>query len=224
MSRMKHSNHLANGRRAATFASLLVVMFASIGCSGSARFGLVSLNTRAIDPPRVEPFEFSADECYWWTDDSGNLRIALHARQRNLFLGKLGVVDIDLSLCLDKPPAGLGRDYPLHHHEPRVMIRSVMQTQRFASVSGIASVLVKPRDQMHGSFRILLNPISEPGMISILPAKPGPVLCYGTFRAVHDAKRGAALLSQSDASMSGNPAASSRTSPGATTRPALKVQ
>lgn len=221
---MKHSNHLANGRRMATAASLLVVMFTSMGCTGSARFGLVSLNTQAIDPPRVEPFEFSADECYWWTDDSGNLRIALHARQRNLFLGKLGVVDIDLSLCLDKPPAGLGRDYPLHHHEPRVTIRSVMQTQRFASVSGIASVLVKPRDQLHGSFRILLNPVAEASMLSILPSKPGPILCYGTFRAMRDAERGAGLLNQADASMSGNPSVGSRTSPGATTRPALKVQ
>lgn len=214
---MKHSNHLANGRRTTGAASWVLVVLASVGCGGSARFGLVSLNTQSIDPPRVEPFEFSSDECYWWTDDSGNLRIALHARQRNLFLGKLGVVDIDLSLCLDKPPAGLGRDYPLHHHEPRVTIRSVMQTQRFASVSGIASVLVKPQEQMHGSFRILLNPVAEVGTLSILPSKPGPVLCYGTFRAVRDAERGAALLNQSDA-------LSSRTSPGATTRPALKVQ
>lgn len=221
---MKHSNHLVNGRRTATAVSLLVVTLASMGCNGSARFGFVSLNTQAIDPPRVEPFEFSADECYWWTDDSGNLRIALHARQRNVFLGKLGILDIDLSLCLDKPPAGLGRDYPLHQHEPRILIRSVMQTQRFTSVSGIASVLVKPGDQMHGSFRILLNPVAEAGMLSILPSKPGPVLCYGTFRAVRDAERGVALLNQSDASMSVNQATSLRTSNDATTRPAIKVQ
>lgn len=221
---MKYSNHLGHRRWTAIIAALFISAPSSVGCSGSARIGFVSLNTQSIDPPRVEPFEFSADECYWWTDDSGDLRIALHARQRNLLLGKLGVVDIDVSFCLGKPPAGLGRDYPLHQHEPRVMIRSVMQTQRFASVSGIASILVKPQDQLHGSFRILLNPVTEPGMLSILPVKPGPILCYGTFRAVRNAQRGIALLNRSGESLSGQLPTGSQPSTGAATRPARTVQ
>lgn len=167
-------------------------------CTGTAKLSLISLNSQAIDPPRVQPFDIDASESYWWTDDSGDLCIAIHAMQRNLLFGKLGDVSIDFSMVLGKPPAGIGRDYPLRQREVRLLISSVMQNQRFIPLTGIAAILTKPGDQIHGTFRVWMNPVIEVGVLSFLPPKPGPILCYGTFKAVRDGARGASILKRSE--------------------------
>lgn len=173
---------------------VLWVMLLATGCTGSARVGFVSLNSQAIDPPRVEPYELTAQECYWWLDDAGDLNLALRCRRSNVLLGAYGHLDVEISFALDRPPAGSGRDYPLRHREVRIVVRSALQHQRFTPISGIMCVLVKDGDERHGSFRIWLNTVAEVGLLSFLPQRPGPVLCYGTFRAVHDRERGQAIL------------------------------
>ncbi len=169
-----------------------------VGCTGTAKIGFVSLNSQSIDPPRVEPYTLEAQECAWWVDDAGNLNLAMRCRKQNLFLGSYGLVEVEISFALDTPPAGSGRDYPLRHREVRVVVRSALQHQRFTPISGIISVLVKDSEQMHGSFRIWMNTASEVGMLAFLPQRPGPVLCYGTYRAVHDPKRGKHILDRTE--------------------------
>src|SRR5205823_2544844 len=89
------------------------------GCTGSAHFNLVSLNMGAIDPPPPKAWQYDAQECYWWTDDDGDLNIAMHCTQRNIFLGKLGDFDLYFSFVLKEPPAGSGRDYTIRGSELR---------------------------------------------------------------------------------------------------------
>lgn len=179
-------------------AVLLGAAILCAGCSGSARVNLISLNNQAIDPPRVEPYELAASECCWWVDDAGDLCIAAQAQQNNLFLGQFGRVELDFSLVLDKPPAGLGRDYPIRQRDARLLIRSALQNHRFMPIAGIISVLTKRGDEMHGSFRIWMNPINEVGALSFLPPKTGPILCYGTFKAVRNPDRGKIILQRSE--------------------------
>ena len=191
----RFSRSACTRRIAAALAGTLVLC---TGCTGSARVSLISLNNQAIDPPQVEPYELEAAECYWWVDDAGDLCIATRAEQNNLFLGQFGTIELDFSLALDKPPAGIGRDYPIRQREARLLIRSALQNHRFLPIAGIVSVLTKPGSAMHGSFRIWMNPIQEVGVLSFLPPKTGPILCYGTFRAVRNPKRGESILKRSE--------------------------
>lgn len=170
-----------------------------LGCGGSADLSFVSLHTQAIDPPRVEPYELRAQECYWWHDSDGDLCLAMRSHQANVFLGRVGDVDVELSFVLGKPPAGSGRDYPLGPRGVRTIIRSAMQNQRYNTMSGVMCVLVKPGDEMHGSFRIWMSPMNELGLLSFLPGKPGPLLCYGRFKAIKGAGSGQAILARTEA-------------------------
>lgn len=176
-----------------TFACLFLV-----GCGGSAKLSFISMHSQSIDPPRVEPYDFHAQECYWWIDEDGDLCLAVAAHEGSLFLGRLGDVDVELSFVLGKPPAGSGRDYALSQRGVRSIVRSAMQNQRFNAISGVISVLTKPGDEMHGSFRIWMTPMYETGLLSFLPGKPGPLLCYARFKAVKDPGRGRAVLRRTE--------------------------
>ncbi len=169
-----------------------------LGCSGGARINFISLNTNAIDPPQVEPVRFAAQQCYWWRDASGDFNIAMQCRKGNLLLGKLGDVEIDLSLALDGPPAGSGRDYPLRQREVRAVVLAPAGNQRLVAHTGFLSVITDRNGNYHGSYRVWMTPLSELNVLSFLPQRPGPVLCFGTFSAVHEESRGRAIREQSE--------------------------
>ena len=168
------------------------------GCSGSTKINFISLNTTAIDPPRTEPWQFDAQECFWWLDDAGEFNLALQCRKSNLILGRLGDMEIDLTFALDGPPAGSGRDYPLRQREVRAVILSPAGNQRFNVHSGICSVLMGKGGTYRGSYRVWMTSIPEVNILSILPQRPGPVLCFGTFYAVRDEVRGREIRAKSE--------------------------
>ncbi|HKQ47031.1 MAG TPA: hypothetical protein VJZ71_03050 [Phycisphaerae bacterium] len=168
------------------------------GCSGSARINFISLNTNAIDPPRTEPWRFNAQECYWWLDETGEFNLAMQCRKANLFLGRLGDVEIDLSFALDGPPAGSGRDYPLRQREVRAAILSPAGNQRFNIHTGVCSVITGKDGTYRGSYRVWMTPIAEVNILSILPQRPGPILCFGTFHAVRNPERGSEIRAKSE--------------------------
>jgi hypothetical protein len=176
----------------------LFVILALSGCNGSAIVNFVSLNTNAIDPPRTDPWRFDARECYCWLDDNGEFNIVMQCRKSNILLGKLGDVEINLSFALDGPPAGSGRDYPIRQREVRALILAPAGNQRLNVNTGICSVITGKNGTYSGSYRILMTPIAELNIFSILPRRPGPLLCYGTFRAVPNEKRGSEIRAASE--------------------------
>lgn len=194
--------------------ALAALVFA--GCGGSAKVSFISLHTQAIDPPRVEPFDLDVQECFWWLDADGDLCLAMRSHQGNIFLGQVADMDVELSFVLGKPPAGSGRDYTLGPRGVRTIVRSALQNQRYNTLSGIICVLTKPPDELHGSFRIWMTPMNELGLLSFLPGKPGPVMCYGRFRAIKSAARGQEILARTE---SGAPRPAKVATPPAATPP-----
>lgn len=188
------------------------------GCTGSGRVNFVSLNMTEIDPPPAKAWQFDATECYWWLDDQGDLNVALRSVRDAALLGKLGRVELCLSFVLDAPPAGSGRNYPIRQREVRAVALNAMQSHRFTSFAGIAGVTTQPNKGLHGSFRVWMHAHSELSMFNVMPNRPSPLLCFGTFEAVHDPVRGRALRERTESSGFARPARP-RTFGGATSNP-----
>jgi hypothetical protein len=168
-------------------------------CNGSGVVRLVSLNASAIDPPPPEVWQFTAQESYYWLDDAGDLNLAMKCKRSNLFLGRFGDVELNISFVLDKPPAGLGRDYKIHERENRTALSSAVANMRFSAYMGIVSVIRKGPKQFKGSFRLLMHTFSEQQFFAFLSNNPGGVVCFGTFDAIEDARKGKAIRDLSEA-------------------------
>ncbi len=179
--------------KAVTLCVVAMAVGAMAGCTGSADIRFVSLHPKEIDPPETEVRQYQAQECYWWTDDAGDLHLAMKCARHDLLLGKLGRVDLDVSLTLGKPPAGRARNYDATAGKARALFFTPLQSVRLNSVTGIISVVMDDDGTMHGSFRIWMNTRAELQVLAFLPHNPGPMLCFGTYRAVEDAQRGAAI-------------------------------
>jgi len=172
------------------------LVFMLTGCTGSARIDFVSLHNSEIDPPPAKTWRFDAHEAVWWIDDAGELNLAFHAQKRNLFLGKYGDVDLNLSLTPGPPPAGRARNYKIRRRETRTRIDNAFGQQRYTSYAGIMYVILEEDQTLHGSFRIWMKPPRELNFFTVLPRTPGSLLCYGTFHAVKDQhNRGPAIRS-----------------------------
>ncbi len=195
--------------------SLFAILVIS-GCSGTAKINFISLNTNAIDPPKVEPFRFEAQQCYWWLDEAGEFNIAMQCRKGNLLLGPLGDVEIDVTFALEGPPAGSGRDYSLRQRETRAVLLSPSGNQRFVVHTGICDVLTGKDGTYRGSYRFWVSPLTELNVLSFLPQRPGPLLCFGTFHAVRDERQGRQIRDRSE---SGGWTRPSRKPPTATSQP-----
>jgi len=187
------------------------------GCTGSAAIHFVSLHPTEIDPPPTEVWQFDAQECYWWVDEAGKLNLTWTHKKSNLLLGKFGLIELNMSLVLNEPPAGSGRNYRVRGNTLRAVFTSALQRQKLQSQSGIVAVMVDDENHIHGSFRLWVWPKKELQFFSFIPATSGRLLCFGTFRAVKDEPRGAAVRSycESNAGARGVPKKS-----GPTTRPA----
>jgi hypothetical protein len=168
----------------------LFVFSLGFGCTGQGKIQFVSLNTTDIDPPAAKAWAFDAHESCWWMDEFGELNIALKHCERSLILGKLGSVDVGVSLVFHDPPAGRARNYTISHREGRILYRSAIADQRFLPFSGIVSFVMGKDGVARGSFRLWAAPIAQVSILSFLPQRPGNVLCFGTFEAVNDVRRG----------------------------------
>ncbi len=196
--------------------SLFVILCPLWACSGRANIQFVSLNMTEIDPPQPKVWEFDAQQSYWWIDKSGELNIAAKHEERSLILGKLGRVDLGISLAFDEPPAGRARNYKIGQREARVLFHSGLSNQRFLPYAGIVSVIFRDDRVVRGSFRLWMAPVAELSILSVLPRRPGTVLCFGTFEAIHDEERGKSIRQYCESDGYSRPA---RVHP-ATTQPA----
>ncbi len=169
------------------------------GCSGTATVQFVSLHPSEIDPPATDVMRFDAPEAYWWVDQAGEMNLAIRCRQRNLWLGELGNVELAFSLTPGPPPAGRARNYKIAVRESRILVRSPLQTRRFNAYAGILSLILNDATHAHGSFRIWLRPQPQLSFFEFPPQRSGSVMCFGTFKAVHDEGRGQAIRATCEA-------------------------
>jgi len=182
------------GQRSKWQPLVLLIALAAGGCSGHGQIELSSLNYRAIDPPPPRAARLELDRGYWWTDADGQVWIALSGR-RQLLCGP--PLRFDMSLVLEKLPAGPARNYQVGFRELRAMSRWGPTESRFTSVAGVVALYRRPQERLRGSFRLIVQRQYR----QLLGGWSGPssYLLQGTFEAVHDEKAGQAIAAQTEA-------------------------
>jgi hypothetical protein len=170
---------------------LATLLLPAAGCTGSGRLEFASLDFKAIDPPppRVSPLK--VQECYWWTDQDGQVWIAMQRRGTTFFNPRLRF-EFQLSLVLEKLPAGQARNYQLRRRELRARVKFGPWESRFASQLGIAALYREAGDRLRGSLRVQTTRVS----LQFLGSWSDPVryLMLGSFVAVPDEQRGRAIV------------------------------
>ncbi|MFO0973700.1 MAG: hypothetical protein U1A27_09715 [Phycisphaerae bacterium] len=176
----------------------LGVMLGLAGCSGTGQLNFVSLNLQSVDPPAPRVVSYSPQRCFTWEEPPGEVNIA--ARYENVaWFSPLQKITLTLSLVLDGPPAGSGRDYAVGTRELRACFDSVAEQHRLISRSGVVALTRRPGGGYRGSFRIVLSHYTGGlSTLSLLPRQPGLLLFFGTFDAVPDATRGPPLRAETE--------------------------
>lgn len=196
------------------FSSLVSFLF---GCSGRGSMEFVSLSMSEIDPPQAKAWSFDASECYWWIGEEGDLNIAMRHKGGNLLLGKIANVDLAISFEFDSPPAGRARNYTIASRDVRSRYVSPLTAQRWNTSGGIVGVTIGSDNVLRGSYRLWMMPLMTTGLFSFMPARPGSVLCFGTFEALRDEKRGTPIRAFTESEGFARP------KKGATSRPSARL-
>lgn len=173
------------------------------GCSGRGMIEFASLEFASIEPPppRVQRVEF--DRAYWMTDETdATLRVALEKDAPSL-LGEIGHVVIQISLRLEKLPAGASRQYRLGPDELRGRIRVGAAESRLVSAGGIAAIDKLAGDRIRGVLRV----ITTRRVLQMLGGwGRGPrALLLGEFEALHDPGRCREIYAATEADDFGRP-------------------
>ncbi len=182
-----------SGRLRPRLIVLTALVAACAGCWGSAKIQFVSLHPTEIDPPSASVVRYDANKAYWWIDDEGQLNLAFRCIKHKLWLGRMGRVELLMSLVPGPPPAGSGRVYTIRHRETRTVLHGAADYQRCHSYNGVMDVLVDDERHVRGSFRIWMRPNEQFYLFSFVPRTTGALLCFGDYRAVHDPQRGRAI-------------------------------
>jgi hypothetical protein len=195
---------------------LLTVPFLPLllaGCQGGGRVEVTSLNFREIDPPAPHFVHVPIDRCYWWTDDQDQVWIAMERDQPLLVRPEHFV--FQLSLVLEKLPAGRGRDYHVFRRELRGKARFGPAEGRYVSLSGIVALYREGTERLRGSFRL---EVAQEALGLLGWSAPRRQLMMGTFEAVPDNGRGRTIAAQTEADgwQRTPPAQGPATEPGAT--------
>lgn len=187
-------------RRAASVASRCIplVLGALAGCTGRAELQFVSTNLASINPPPPIVYRYDPQQCYWWLDDDGSMNFAMQFDNVSL-LSEIGRLRLQLSLTLDGPPAGEGRDYQIGSRNVRGRFDTALAKARLISAGGVVSITKAGDGRFRGSFRILLQQFPGISLFTLAPQRPGNYLMFGTFDAVNDAAHGRAIRADTEA-------------------------
>lgn len=170
---------------------LILFCLAATGCSGSAHLEFTALNFRSIDPP--PPYSRSRiDHCYWWTDDEGRVWIAMERRVTSI-LGEDFTFEFQLSLLLERLPAGRARNYTVGQGEFRALARIGPLESKFTSSAGIVALYRASGDRLRGSLRLQVVRQSVNPLLGGW-SRPARYLIAGALQAVHDERRGRAIV------------------------------
>lgn len=153
-------------------------------------------------------------ECYWWTDEDGQLWIAMQRQQTPLFYPKMRF-EFQLSLALERLPAGTARNCKVDRTTLRARIRFGPWESRFSSRVGIVAVYRESRDRLRGSMRLQAVRVASQWLGGW--GKPTRYLMLGSFTAVPDEQRGRAIAEATESSGWGR---DSSARPPVTSRPA----
>lgn len=182
-----------------------------IGCAGRGALEFASLEFATIDPPPPRVLRVSLDRAFWHVDDrDGTLRIGLEKDAASL-LGEIGRVRVQISLRLDKPPAGPTKQYSLRTSEMRGRVRVGAAESRLLSATGIAAIDRVDGHRLRGQFRM----IATRRTLQLLGGwANGPrALILGEFEALLDAEQCEAIYAATEEDDFGRPPASSASQP-----------
>ncbi len=177
------------GRMAACSLALLV------GCTGSGRVQVTSLSARFIDPPPAKINHFEPNRCWWWLDEHGRLCLAME-QDRPSLLGNVGSSTFRMSLVLQDPPAGPGRNYPGDAQTMRASYHRGGSSHRFQSYRGIVAVRARPNHIYEGTFRLWAMHRGS-GLLAGWGAA-APYLFLGRFQAVRNQQAGRDILIETE--------------------------
>ena len=192
---LTEQRHTMCGALAGTLFFLLCV--SSLGCSGHADLQFTALSFRSIDPPPPHT-RSRIDHCYWWLDEQDRVRIAMERRVASI-LGEDFAFQFQLSLVLEKLPAGRARNYTVGKNELRALARAGPFESRFSSTAGIVALYRRSGDRLHGSLRLQVARQSVNPLLGNL-TRPTRYLITGTLDAIHDERRGRAIIDTMDRS------------------------
>jgi hypothetical protein len=165
------------------------------GCQGSGRIDVTPLNYRDIDPPAARFSTVDLQRAGWWTDEQGQVWIALE-RDAPLFPLPQHFV-FQLSLVLDELPAGKAKNYLVSQRELRGVARLGPAQSRLVSIAGIVALYRGPGDHLRGSLRLDVSRQAQQLLGGWAP--PVRYLMLGTFDAVPDDGRGRKIAAATEA-------------------------
>jgi hypothetical protein len=177
---------------AAVFAALLCA--APFGC-GAGQLQLISLNLGSIDPPSPRPTEIPLDRCYWWVDEQERVWIAMQRESRPPLLPQARFA-FEMSLCLERLPAGPARNYQVRTTELRAVARVGPVEARLTSRRGIVALYREGADRLRGSLR--LEALRRVAQLLGGWGAPTRLLLHGSFVATRDEARGRAIARRTE--------------------------
>lgn len=183
------------GLRLATAAAVLSLSAGlCAGCGGRGQIQLAALNYREIDPPAPRIISFDVQHAYWWIDEDGAVWIGLESDRSWLLIPEH--LTFQLSLVLERLPAGRMRDYKVSQRELRGVLRFGPAENRFESISGIVALYRDPGDRLRGSVRL---DVARFGRQMLDWTGPSRYLLLGTFVAVSNEERGRLIAAATEA-------------------------
>lgn len=173
-------------RSALAGAALALLLPLHLACSGRASLVVTSLDYRNIDPPPAYS-KIDLDECFWWTDDGGQVWIALRRRIASPISSGFNFA-FSLSLLLDRLPAGHARNYLVGNNELRGVAQVGPLASTFESSAGILALYRESGDRLRGSLK--LEVIRRTA--TLLGGRTGATryLFVGDLLAIHNERRG----------------------------------
>ncbi len=165
------------------------------GCAGRANVQVVPLGTQRINTSGPLISELTPRECYYWTNDDGDLRVAMRSRKRSLFDRRLDQ-EFVLSFVFDDVPAAASRDYRFNRRTARCRTHAFIFHARSASLNGIATVWDYGKSTLRGRFRFYAK-IQTYHLLAGW-RDDGNALYTGEFEAVADRRKGEAILAETE--------------------------
>ncbi|MBN1490606.1 MAG: hypothetical protein JXA69_11870 [Phycisphaerae bacterium] len=166
------------------------------GCSGRAEITAIPFTRKDLagNEPLVSKLP-PADQCAWFLDAEGNVRVAMHYENIPLF-GKFSKAEWNMALQAEGLPASRERSFTLYRDHFRGLYSISLDHRRFQSRWGVLVLTRLSGDRLRGRFQIaaaqqqftLFEGWAPPGYQAPL------WILWGEFEAVHDPKRAEAIL------------------------------
>lgn len=167
------------------------------GCAGAPRghVELIALDYRNIDPPAPKVWRIHTPGCYWWSDEAGQVWIALERDQPSP-LGRRARHVFRLSLVLPELPAGRAREYHVSRRALRAFERFGPAERRLSAIVGVVALYREANERLRGTVRFQVQQEVLVGLAWNLPTRQ---LMLGEFTAVWNPERGQAIVAETEA-------------------------